>query len=240
MMLMRNLERNLAISFVILMSLSSVLANHAAATDGGVNLPPAIVKIEVNNGTVSYFDTMLSDVPSGYDVTNGTYLGWCVDVRTEMARSPATHEVMLYSTSNPPGELATERWDMVNYILNHKQGNARDIQQAIWYFIQMDGNYTPTSSMAWIIVNDALANGNGFAPANGQTLAVICFPVVLLPEPTSVQITIIEVADAVVPEFPSTLILPLFMFAALLATITYRIKHANARTSNNENVNYSR
>jgi hypothetical protein len=240
MKMKRNLERNLAISFAIIMSLSSVLVNHVVATDGGLNLPPAMVKIEVNNGTVSYFNTMLSDVPSGYDVMNGTYLGWCIDVRTEMARSPATHEVMLYSSSNPSGELTTERWDMINYVLNHKQGTAQDIQQAIWYFIQMDGNFTPSSNTAWAIVNDTLANGNGFIPTNGQTIAVICFPVVLLPQPTNVQISIIEVTDAMVPEFPTTLILPLFMFATLLATITYRTKHANSPTSNNETANQPR
>jgi hypothetical protein len=222
----RDSKRNLAISFAILMALSSILVSHVAATDGGLKLPSTLVWIEVSNGTESYFNTKLSNVPSGYDVTNGTYLGWCVDVRTEMARSPATHAVKLYSSSNPPGELASEKWDMLNYILNHKQGIAQDIQQAIWYFIHMDDNYTPTSTVAWAIVNDTLANGNGFVPGNGQMIAVVCYPIILFPNQPNVQISIVEVANIVIPEFPSIIILPLLMFATLLAAIIHKKKEA--------------
>lgn len=218
--------RNLAIGFAILMVLSSILVSHVAATEGELNLPATIVRIEVSDGTESYFDTELSEVPSGYDVTNGTYLGWCVDTTAAMARSPATHAVKLYSSGNPPGGLAGERWDMVNYILNHKQGAAEDIQQAIWYFVHMDSSYTPTRTMAWTIVNDTLANGDGFVPEYGQIIAVICYPMVLLPEPTDVQISIIEVTNTVIPEFPSFLVLPLFMIATILAVIIYKRKHS--------------
>jgi hypothetical protein len=222
----RNFERNLAVGLAILMALSSILVSHVAATDGGLNLPPTPVRIEVSNGTESYFDTKLTDVPLGYDVTNGTYLGWCVDVRTEMARSPATHTVILYSSSNPPGELASEKWDVVNYVLNHKQGTARDIQQAIWYFIHMDGSYSPTSAVAWAIVNDTLENGSGFVPGEGQMIAVICYPTILFPSQPDVQISIIEVANIVIPEFPSVLILPLIMLTTLLPVIIYKKKEA--------------
>jgi hypothetical protein len=219
-----NSKRKLAIGFVILMALSSILVCHVAATDDGLNLPSTIVRIEVSDGTESYFITKLSEVPVGYDVTNGTYLGWCVDTTAEMARSPATHAVKLYSSLNPPGELASEKWDLVNYILNHKQGTTKDIQQAIWYFVHMDGSYSPTSTVAWTIVNDTLANGNGFPPGHGQTIAVICYPIVLLPEPTDVQISIIEVTTPVIPEFPSFLILPLFMITTLLAVTVLRLQ----------------
>jgi hypothetical protein len=207
-------KRNIAIVLTILMALSSIMVYRAVATNGALSLPPTNtpVTIEVRNGTVSYFDTTLSNVPAGYDVANAVYRGWCVDITAEMARSPATHEVTLYSSINPPGEFATERWDMINYVLNHKQGTAQDIQQAIWYFANMDGNFTPSSNTAWAIVNDTLANGNGFPPAYGPMIAVICFPVVLLPQPTSVQISIIEVPntlvlaehDVVVTEFALT------------------------------------
>jgi hypothetical protein len=218
-------KRNLAIGLAILMAFSYILVSHVAATGGGLNLPSTPVVIEASNGTVSYFNTMLSDVPSGYDVTNGTYLGWCVDTSTDMARSPATHEVTLYSSLNPPGALTTENWTMVNYVLNHKQGAEGDIQQAIWYFADVDGNYTPTSPVAWLMINDAIANGTGFVPTNGQTIAVICFPETVLPGSPSVQVSIIEVATPVIPEFPQFLVLPLFMLATLLGVIAYRRKH---------------
>jgi len=221
-------KRNLVIGFAILVTLSSILVDHVAATDGGLNLPSTLVRIEVSNGTESYFNTKLSDVPTGYDVTNGTYPGWCIDIRAEMARSPATHAVRLYSSSSPPGELASEEWDMVNYIINHKQGTAQDVQQAIWYFIHMDGNYTPTSTVARAIVNDTLAHGNGFAPGNGQTIAVICYPMILLPGQPPVQISIIEVANIVIPEFPSALILPLIILTTPLAVIIYKKKEVKS------------
>ena len=192
------------------------------ATDGGLNLPSTMVTIEVFNGTKSYFNTSLSGVPSGYDVMNGTYVGWCVDIMSLMARSPAIHEVTLYSSVNPPGTLANESWDMVNYILNHKNGTALDIQQAIWYFVHMDGNFTPSTNSAWTMVNDTLLNGHGFVPGNGQTIAVICLPKVLLPQQNSVQISIIEIANPAIPEFPS-LVIPLFAASiVLLSGVVYK------------------
>jgi len=221
-------KRNLAICIVILMTLSSILVSHVVATDDGLNLPSTLVRIEVSMGTESYFNTTLSDVPLGYDVTNGTYLGWCVDRSANMG--PGTHEVTLYSSINPPGTLATEKWDMVNYILNHKQGTAQDIQQAIWYFINMVGNYTPTSTVAWTIVNDTLANGTGFVPAYGQIMAVICFPVVVLPGAPSVQVSIIELSNPVIPEFPSLAIPLLFALATLSIVILHRRKHPPTHT----------
>jgi hypothetical protein len=199
-------KRNLAIGIAILIALSLMLVNHATAASNGLNLPSTPVRIEVKNGTETYFNTELSDVPAGYDVANTTYFGWCVDRTANMTRSPANHEVILYSSSNPPGNLASEKWDKVNYILNHKQGTPDDIQQAIWYFINMAGKYTPTSTMAWEIVSGALANGNGFIPANGQRIAIICFPVVLFPGSPDVQVSIIEVENNMSPTAPDVAI----------------------------------
>jgi len=216
-------KRNLTIGFAILMAFSSILVNHVAAADGGLNLPSTPVIMEATNGWESYFNTTLSDVPLGYDVTNGTYLGWCVDTSANMGSG--AHEVILYSSINPPGTLTTEKWDMVNYILNHKQGTVQDIQQAIWYFADINGNYTPTSPAAWTIVNDALANGTGFVPAYGQIVAVICFPETMLPGSPSVQVSIIEVAIPIVPEFPSLAIPLLFALATLSIVILVRRKH---------------
>jgi hypothetical protein len=211
---------SLAAVFAILLVLPSVFVHGVYGTDAELNLPSASVLIEVSNGTGSYFVTKLSGVPSGYDVTNGSYAGWCVDVRASMTRSPATHEVRLFSSTNPPVELAGNSWDMVNYVLNHKQGVAEDVQQAIWYFVHMGGNYTPTRTLAWAIINDTVANGRGFSPVRGQTAAVICYPLIYSHQP-DVQISIIEITDTVIPEFPSLLALVLFMLPAPLGAIVY-------------------
>lgn len=173
--------------------ISIFLVGSAKATDCMLNLPPDPVTMAVYDGTISYFDTVLSDVPSGYDVTNGTYIGWCIDIRYDIPRN-TTFSVMLYSSCDPPAGLVGERWDMINYILNHKQGEMMDIQHAIWYFMKYpDGTpeaewrpgYTPTPA-AQAIVDDAMANGAGFVPGPGEVVAVICYP----DEPT--QISIIE------------------------------------------------
>lgn len=152
-----------------------------------IELPSTAVTVEVFNGTGSYFDTVLSNVPPGYNVTNRAYRGWCVDTRYDMPRSPNTTAVTLFSSYYPPPDLATQKWNSVNYILNHKQGNSTDIQQAIWYFINLKNGYTPHLPTAQAIVNDALQNGSYFTPEAGQVLAVICYTTV--PE---VQVTIIE------------------------------------------------
>ena len=136
-----------------------------------------------------------------------------------MARSPAKHEIHVYSSICPPGELAVEKWDMVNYVLNHKQGTAEDVQQAIWYFVNMDGGFTPDRAVAWTMVNDALANGEGFMPAYGDIVAVICYPAIMFPG-EEVQISIAEVGYPIIPELhQATIVLTFLMATALVSLI---------------------
>ena len=209
--------------FLIASAIASTTSRVAAA-DGGLNLPSNMVRIEVFNGTDGYFDTKLSKVPSGYDVTNATYLGWCIDIKTEMSRSPALHDVMLYSSLDPPnGSLANQRWDMVNYVLNHKQGNASNVQDAIWYFIDFNnGSIAPPQSdtVTWAIINDASTNGTNFVPAQGQIVAVICDPIYFFSNP--VQVSIIELANPVIPEFSSLVFPFLFAIFTVLTVVVYR------------------
>jgi len=219
-----NLKLSVTIGLIALVFAPLSVVKQCRAAFSQLNLPSNLVTMEVFNGTETFFVTHLSNIPSGYDVANGTYPSWCVDRTAKMALSPAIHEIVLYSSTNPPGKLAGQRWDMVNYILNHKQGEVADIQEAIWCFINMAGNYSPSSVTAMAIVNDALANGNGFIPQIGELMAVICVPVILLPEPVFVQISIIELLDPVVPEFPSFMITLLFMIAALLIAVVWKTK----------------
>lgn len=224
-MIVENRLKGFSMGLIAALLLSPVLISSVAATED-LHLPSTLVTIEVFNGTESYFSTMLSNVPSGYDIENAAYAGWCVDVRTPMARSPAKHEVLLYSSLSPPGELAVEQWDMVNYILNHKQGTFEDVQQAIWYFVHMDGGYTPSKAAAWSMVNDALANGEGFEPGNGEIMAVVCYPAILFPS-EEVQISIVEVTCTVIPELQPTAIILLF----LMTTTTIALARKKNLTS---------
>jgi hypothetical protein len=221
--------------YVFAVVLMSTFVNRVSASQDMLNLPgSSIVRIEVFNGTESYFNTLLTDVPSGYDVTNGTYQGWCVDTEVLMSRSPATHDVILYSSLDPPnGTLGDQKWDVVNYILNHKRGGATDIQDAIWYFIDFSNATKATPNNETVtgeIINDALANGTGYVPAFGQAVAVICVPVLLLPQPTPVQINIIEVTNPVIPEFPLPTVSFMLVAIVLLAMVVYKRKNRLTRT----------
>lgn len=140
-----------------------------------LSLPTNPVGVSVWPGNTSYFDTTLSFVPPGYDVENTTYPGWCIDknARIDVSR---TYRARLYSSYDValPTHLQNDNWDMVNYIINHKHPDADlyTIQDAIWYFI--GGGGYPTNPIAIAMVEDALANGEGYRPGPGDIVAVIC------------------------------------------------------------------
>jgi len=138
-----------------------------------LNLPvEAVTMVAYENYPISKFSIVLSNVAAGYDVANGTYLGWCIE-EFVFLDVDVEYDVFLYSTYDPalPVALQDDDWDMVNYLLNHKQGDAIDIQNATWYFV--NGGNMPTSPEGQAMVNDALTNGEGFIPGPGQVIAVI-------------------------------------------------------------------
>jgi len=179
----------LTISIVVI----SLFLVGSVAADCELNLPPSPVTMVVQDGTISYFDTTLSNVPSGYDVANGVYLGWCIDTHVTIERGTG-FSVMLYSSCDPPAGLDPDivpyEWDKVNYILNNKPSTATkdDIQQAIWNYVDLYGPYTATLPGALAIIADAEAEGGGFVPGSGEVVAVICYP----DDPEVAQVTIIE------------------------------------------------
>ena len=138
-------------------------------------------------GPASYFQDTFSGIPAGYVVNDGTlYTGWCVDLFHYI--TPGAHyTVHLYSSysTNLPTYLQDSDWDMVNYVINHKQGTPQDVQDAIWYFV--GGGGMPGGAAGQAMVADALANGEGFVPGANQVTAVIVYA------GASTQITIIEV-----------------------------------------------
>ena len=145
-------------------------------------LPEDPVSMKVfANSTNSNFNTHLYDIPAGYDVTNGWYVGWCAD-STIYINTGYHYEVRLYSsydTNMPFSAKDDEQWDMINYILNHKPPDAtwKEIQGAIWYFADSSPNYPSGyfTSKTQDIINDALANGENYVPPIGGVMAVICY-----------------------------------------------------------------
>jgi hypothetical protein len=184
--------KNCLVVTISILMLSGILIT-AVSANSWPNLPSTLVDLEIMNPlTVDYpFDVQLSSVPEQYDVTDGNYVGWCVDILHYIHRD-TVYPVWLHSSLMPPTELENIEWDMINYVLNHKQGTAADVQAAIWYFINGRANFwtedrTPTTSET-AMINEALANGAGYTPSAGGKLAIIC-----LPEDESVQILIIEI-----------------------------------------------
>jgi hypothetical protein len=159
------------------------------------NLMPRICMKIAGNLPISFMKTTLSNVPPGYVVTDGLYLGWCVNLfaNITVSRNVCYDPLLYVSTGSLPPSLQNPNWDRVNYILNHKQGSGKDIQGAIFQFIggpvpptDLNGFYPP-SEVTSNIVADALANGAGFVPTDGQVVAVI------LDLGPGVELTIIEV-----------------------------------------------
>jgi hypothetical protein len=130
---------------------------------------------------VSNSDVILSDVPSGYQVSNGTYLGWCIEMNDSFVLG-VEFQAMLAAAASFPSDIGLKE---IIYILNHKQGGRADVQQAIWFFTDENADLTAT---AQAMVEEALSFGQTFEPGPGQITAVI-----LLPAGGAIQNMIIEV-----------------------------------------------
>jgi hypothetical protein len=170
----------LAMTIVGLLMLSSapLLATAIAAfPPGWPSLPPGTVQLSAVHAVITdpatahgYFISTLSSVPGGFSVTNGEYVGWCIDQSTGMATG--ANPVILYSSLSPPAAFGAINWVKVNYILNHKQGTVDDVQIAIWHETSSIP-YNVLGGFAKDMVDAADANPS-WDPTTGTILAVIC------------------------------------------------------------------
>ena len=203
-----------ALVFLVFFTVNSV---YAAVPS--INLPSEEVTLTIQYPSHEcYYYIWLSDVPPGYHVSNGRYIGWCVDEHHYIYNG-GTYRARMYSSYDPANPHPDEDWDMVNYILNNKQGTWEDVQDAIWFFV--DGGRYPNSTAARAMVDDALANGEGFVPGPGQTLAVILYI------DGSTQIPIIEVTvpiENVVPQYPLGTVMGLVALMAAFGVFGYKRK----------------
>jgi len=158
----------------------------AYAAGPSINLPPAgtVNANYVYPGSNSYWDITLSNVPSGYDVTNGVYTGWCNDETHYINNGETLNGVTLYSSYDPSNPYPSSNWAKVNYIINHKLGSATEVQDAIWHYI--DGGLAPSTPNEVAMVNAADTSGGSFIPVVGQLLTVVVWD-------TGYQTTFIEV-----------------------------------------------
>ncbi len=179
-------------SFIRLCSVAvlscSLLATVASA--GVLRVPSSPVQFYADGGgNEAFFDVVLTGVPMGFDVENSLYGGYCVAIRDAISPTGLYHSALLYDTtdSNAPSNSQSAPWNYINYILNHKQGVADDVQNAIWQFT--DGATYGMTAASQAMINDASANGATFVPGPGQLVAVI----VNATEDSEIQTIIIEV-----------------------------------------------
>jgi hypothetical protein len=154
-----------------------------------VNLPTGQVRMRgFYPGSQSYWDIELAGVPTGFDVWDGMWRGWCAEQYVYMTPG-VWYDVVLWSTADPnlPQRCANAGWDNVNYLLNHKVPGATSLQveQAIWWLVGC-GSY-PTDPVAKAMADDAAANGDGWYPSSGDWIAVI------METAANVQLCFIEV-----------------------------------------------
>lgn len=163
----------------------SILTIPARSAPPSLRLPESFVTMNAAYSTHSYFVLILSDVPAGYDIINGTYPGWCAQKTIRMTQH-VNHTVLLYSSNDPdlPTDIRSKNWDKINYILNHKHGDKTSVQNAIWYYT--DAAPISTDANATIMVHDAEQNGTGFLPRPGDHIAL---PIKGIP---TIQLSFIE------------------------------------------------
>ena len=143
-----------------------------------IDLPTESVMLSVSHpGSDSYFDSTLSMVPSGYDVTNAVYDGWCIQ-RDEVMPLDSVFEVYLYNSLGTSPFTSPEEcsnWNKANYIVNIRdlyEETSQDVQNIMWYYL--DGGAYPASSEAQAMIADADENGSCFIPDCGEIMLVIC------------------------------------------------------------------
>ena len=186
------------VAVLILMSLMVPVA--IAATAPPLVLPPnpitaAWSEYDLNaQASPALFGVTLSGFSGNYSVNTSTnYNGWRAELDLPV---PATGPVSLYSTydTNLPADAQTYTdpqtpivqsnpsllgqpvpWDKLNYLLNHKQGTAKEIQTAIWLLIwgvsPPDFAVTPNVTAMLTAANASI----NFVPAPGQIIAALLY-----------------------------------------------------------------
>jgi hypothetical protein len=183
---MKRAVKNLAIAIVTLLAVVSTQQVAAVPT---LDLPNPVSMRTSWNGVVSLLNITVSGFPPGdYDISEGTYVGWCADLHADIDFKGNTlyYPVRLYSTYDPTIPVAPNpnpdpyykpgNWNMINYMIN--QGDRYSpsaIQFATWYFMNglSWGDISGTPG-AQALVQEADLN-RGFEPGPGEVMAVLCY-----------------------------------------------------------------
>lgn len=146
----------------------------AASDAPRIKIPSSPVHMFIRSGQQSRFELFFLDVKYDYDLVDFEfYKAWCLE-RGKAIRRNAQHSVKLYSCYDPdlPEQFRAIPWNPINYIINHKRGSKKVIQQAIWYVVE--NGRAPAGEEARELAGEALEKGGDFKPSDGQLMAVVC------------------------------------------------------------------
>lgn len=139
-----------------------------------VNLPTGPVMDMLGYpGSASRFEISFPELPAGYAIdSTAAYPGWCVDKKHDIEKN-TRHSVELHSSYDPDMPAFARRidWNRINYILNHKEGEWTEVQNAIWHLTDGEDCH---SAKAESMVRNALEKGADFIPSGGEVMALIC------------------------------------------------------------------
>jgi len=198
---MRILQR-----FKFVTVLSACILAAATTRTQAITLPVTPVTYYADGGdhVTGFFNVNLSNVPNGFSVSNGVYVGFCTSIY-DASPTGLFHTALLFDSTSPnlPAIVPSEAWDLINYVLNHPIGTADEVQAAIW-ILDNGISILPVTPNVLQMVADAEANGHGFVPSNGQLVAVIvratddtAVQTIIIPVPTSTNpcLQLIKTAD---------------------------------------------
>jgi hypothetical protein len=174
-----------------LLLLTACLLPLVSASTPTLHLPDQPVTMTVYDGSGSYFDIDLSDVPADHDIDNGYYEGWCADRSVVMPRGEKL-TVQVCHSDDPavPIKIRQKNWGKINYILNHKNGaSMNDVQDAFWYLL-CDYPYASLSSTAQMLADTAQAD---YLPEPGDLIAILLKPIRNESNPWPVQFAFLQV-----------------------------------------------
>jgi hypothetical protein len=160
-------------------------ATMAAAVDPlGLNLPASAVTLTIPGlaGDTAAMYIKLANVPAGYDITNGQYLGWCADPDYNIYYPNVPYSARLYSSYDTilPPEAVSANWPKINYMVNkYRKGGfscARDdeIQTLIWSYLgHSDVWGAPGDTCMTSIKENVEEYGADYMPESGDVVGIV-------------------------------------------------------------------
>lgn len=140
----------------------------------------------ITNGDTSYFTSTLSGVPSGLDLTNGDYQGWCADRSVYMPRG---EQLTVQLTNLYDFTVQDESWNKINDVLNHPNGATRiELQNVIWYFLNQYSASLLTENEQLLIA----AAHDDFVPQTGDWIGILAEPIQNTSNPWPFQVSFVQ------------------------------------------------